>query len=1788
MVTDRPAGRPDGFVVRILNASGGTAGVGMLVGPREIMTCAHVVNAALGRDLRTQDEPGGPVTVEFPLVPGAEPTTVTVARWLPPPRSDAADAGGHDVAGLVLAGAALPGGAVPARLATQLPETGAIVDVFGYAATPQRRDGAWVEATVRGTVGGGRLQLDATPGTALRIRPGYSGSPVYGRANGQVVGMLVTAPSAGSGERDAYAIGPDQLAAAWPRRRRRAPVRRSGTELTILHVSDPQFGRDHLFGGNGLTEADRDHDSLFARLHTDLTGLADDHDLRPDLIVVTGDLAEWGRRSEFEQVTTFLGELTEAVGLSRDRVAIVPGNHDINRSSCQAYFTDQEADEREPVKPYWPKWRHFAAAFSSFYEGVPAVSFTPDEPWTLFEMPDLGVVVAGLNSTMAESHLDDDHYGWIGEHQLRWFAQRLADYRRRGWLRLAAVHHNAVRGAVLDDENLRDADDLDRLLGEPSLVNLVLHGHTHDGRLHRLSSGLLVLSTGSAAVGEQARPQEVPNQYQLVTVRPDGFTRHARSYVAGQRRWTGDTRITSSGSDWHDVVAQPLVSVQAAFGEESPVSTERPLRRNDFLDQVREATQVLYPEATITVRPEAGYLRVSDPLAGGSCIQWAVGVVERATAEQVDGFVDRVHAKFVAADPQVYSDLVYPGDPAADELVNDARHRGVRLRSFIDYQGMLDLRPLVARQSERLASDRRYPAELYVSQRYRLLGDQANVHDGLLERILGWLDSDDARFITVLGDFGRGKTFVLRQLARCLSGPLPILVELRGLEKAPSLDELLAQHLFRDGVESVDLPKLRYMVRSGRLALLFDGFDELALRVSYDNAADYLRTLIEAATDRAKIVLTSRTQHFQSTAQVRTALGDRITGRVGSRVAVIEDFGDDQILQFLVNAYSGDEAAAQARFDLMADIQDLLGLSHNPRMLSFISRLEGDRLREIQREHGRISAAELYRELVDFWLVGEADRQRHPGGVASFDEKERLDACTALALRLWSSTSPTIAAADLSAEVSVTLTRLAERGYTADQAVQAVGSGTLLARTEDGRFAFIHGSVMEWLVASAIADELRRTQTTALLDSRRLSPLMVDFLCDLAGTREAFDWIFRVLGENTATENATQNALVIAARLGVGFESPARYLTGTDVRGMDLIGQDLRGADLRGTVFSGMRLVDLDLTGADLRGANLSGARLVRGTLAGARLDGSDWSGASLVGVGGLESLVDSAELAPAAITGRDNADLMIVAGRHTIQCLAFSPDGARLAVGRGDVVELITISSWATSRVLSGHSALLAALAFTPDSALLATVSTIGDVRIWDARTGKATDAFSGAWAAATFRIWPINGGTSTTIPSSNDGPTHTASWFGLDSGSAADSNETRFATATNGTVQIMNATTGEITASLFEQSDDVQTVTLSSDGSLLAAAGEDGVCRIWHVTSGTPKATLAAWTTPTRAVAVAADGSRVATGCDDGTIRIWSARTGRQELILSGHTTPVEALAFSPGGALVASGTVGGTSRLWDSRTGEELAVFFEPDAPPVFGVAFSPDGLHLAVAAGQTVQVREMGKDYPVAMSLWHNGVVFEVAFSPDGNRLATCSDRDGVQIWDLNTGQHVTFPSDQVGAVYSVEFSPDGAFLASTGTIWTLLGEKVASLVGHNDTILGIAFSPDGDRLATASADGTARLWSVPNGEQVLTLTGGSGQVHGIAFAPDGAFVVTCADDGTARLWSVPDGEPLATFMPLRDGGAAVLLPDGSYKLDGDPQGAFWWAMKLCRFEAGELDGHVPGIRRLSWDAPILGQ
>jgi len=194
---------PGAFVVRIFGPDGEIAGIGALVGERRIVTCAHVVNAALGRAALAQEPPDDVVTLDFPLAaPDSGPLTATVVAWVPPPRPGAA---GDDVAGLLLMDEQ-PTGTVPAKLGVEPARAGQELLIFGYPDEHPRPDGVFMPTTVRGRVGGGKLELDPDPEAAHRIQPGFSGSPVFDASIGRVVGMLALAPPGDARQWDSYAL----------------------------------------------------------------------------------------------------------------------------------------------------------------------------------------------------------------------------------------------------------------------------------------------------------------------------------------------------------------------------------------------------------------------------------------------------------------------------------------------------------------------------------------------------------------------------------------------------------------------------------------------------------------------------------------------------------------------------------------------------------------------------------------------------------------------------------------------------------------------------------------------------------------------------------------------------------------------------------------------------------------------------------------------------------------------------------------------------------------------------------------------------------------------------------------------------------------------------------------------------------------------------------------------------------------------------------------------------------------------------------------------------------------------------------------------------------------------------------------------------------------------------------------------------------------------------------------------------------------------------------------------
>ena len=138
----------------------------------------------------------------------------------------------------------------------------------------------------------------------------------------------------------------------------------------------------------------------------------------------------------------------------------------------------------------------------------------------------------------------------------------------------------------------------------------------------------------------------------------------------------------------------------------------------------------------------------------------------------------------------------------------------------------------------------------------------------------------------------------------------------------------------------------------------------------------------------------------------------------------------------------------------------------------------------------------------------------------------------------------------------------------------------------------------------------------------------------------------------------------------------------------------------------------------------------------------------------------------------------------------------------------------------------------------------------------------------------------------------------------------------------------------------------------------------------------------------------------------------------------------------------------------------------------------------------------------------------------------------------------------GDVLHVAFSPDGQRIVtaskdSAARLWSAdQGQLLATLQGHSAAVEDAGFSPDGTMIATGSDDKTTRLWESNTGRLLFTLRGHTGPVWGATFSPDGKRIVTASDDKTARIWSIADGRMLATLRGHTNTvGTAKFSPDG---------------------------------------------
>lgn len=405
------------------------------------------------------------------------------------------------------------------------------------------------------------------------------------------------------------------------------------------------------------------------------------------------------------------------------------------------------------------------------------------------------------------------------------------------------------------------------------------------------------------------------------------------------------------------------------------------------------------------------------------------------------------------------------------------------------------------------------------------------------------------------------------------------------------------------------------------------------------------------------------------------------------------------------------------------------------------------------------------------------------------------------------------------------------------------------------------------------------------------------------------------------------------------------------------------------------------------------------------------------------------------------------------------------------------------------------------------------------------------------------------------------------------------------DGTVIVWNATTGKELLRMpgtSEPNDFVSTkrVAYSPDGELLVACDRNLV-KLYDPASGKLIKALNGHQEYLTAIAISADGKHLASGSLDGSAVIWDVSSSNPLLQLDGHTDAIEELTFSPDGKWLITAGDDATMKIWDVVTGDLLHDYTDFSGA-VGGVTFSPDGTQLAFSDG-SVHIWQFSLGSVEGETGIVNREIFSIpgalsdSFSPNGRIIAgpsgSATSGNVIKLWDATNGRELITLAGHTGWVMGLAFSPDGNSLASTsldGTVkvWSLLPGSEGVTVSAPVAVFGtrVAYNPNRNEFITNGGDGSATLWNAETGDPRLTVNGHDLEVLNVAFSLNGERFVTGSEDATAIVWDTFTGRKLLTLT-----GHEFGVRDIAFSPNGDliATGGFDGTAKVWDARSGAL-------------------
>lgn len=538
---------------------------------------------------------------------------------------------------------------------------------------------------------------------------------------------------------------------------------------------------------------------------------------------------------------------------------------------------------------------------------------------------------------------------------------------------------------------------------------------------------------------------------------------------------------------------------------------------------------------------------------------------------------------------------------------------------------------------------------------------------------------------------------------------------------------------------------------------------------------------------------------------------------------------------------------------------------------------------------------------------------------------------------------------------------------------------------------------------------------------------------------------------------------------------------------------------------------------------------------------------------------------------------------------IAISPDGRTAFTAAGNELTSSTngelffwdLTTGEILRRFEGHEHKVTSVAFSPDGTRAISGDYSGFIILWDVATGERLDVFNdlsgvtrklafapdgqhfvegGGFSDTDLKVWDIEQHEIVLRLSGHSEQ--------LDSLTYSPDGQLIASGARNGELFLWDAATGEEVRRLEGHTDAVNDLAFSPDGQRLLSGSTDFGMILWNVATGEQIYRIE--TGVVAAVAFSPDGRSFISGLGatgSGTITLWNAETGEEIRRYVGHPAPISSLAFMPDGRMFLSGSEDNSLRLWYTDSAAERARIRQISG--VEGVAFSPDAQRvLSALRDGTVTLTDLATGAEIHHFEGHTDIARSVVFTPDGTKGLSASLDGTIIVWDLTTGERIRTFDQHRHSPLSVALSPDGKTVLSssfdtTGAeldgdilVWNLETGEV--LQRWQLPAISAALSPDGTRGLVSIASFGSRnvlLLDLQTGEILKTLALNSDSAWGMAFSPDGKLGLFGAADGVISLWDLDAGEELRRFIGHTDlVNSVAFSPDGNIALSAASDGA----------------------------------